>query len=86
MTGFGVSVPSKGIDINRTSDYLGVYTVEMLGVLVALRWVERERIDKVVVCSDSASVLASIRSFNSNSRQGLLYEVLQSVTCGGEGK
>ena len=36
--------------------------------------------DKVLICSDSTSILASIRSFHSNSRQDVLYEVLQSVT------
>ena len=32
------------------------------------------------ICSDSSSVLASFRSFQSKSRQDILYEVLQSVT------
>ena len=78
MTGFGVAVPSKRIELNRrTSDNLSAYTVEMLGVLVALKWVESSQI---VICTDSASVLASMRSFYSSSRQGLLYEVLQSIT------
>ena len=84
MTGFGVVVPSKRIGFNRrTSDNLSVYTVEMLGVLVALKWVESSTVEKIVkelICTDSASVLASMRSFYSSSRQGLLYEVLQSIT------
>ncbi len=81
VTGFGVSVPEKGIGINRrTSDKLGVYTVEMVAVLVALRWVEETCQDKVLICSDSSSVLASLRSFQSSSRQDVLYELLQSVT------
>ena len=54
--------------------------MEMLAVLVALRWVEKTKQDKVLICSDSTSTLASIRSFHSNSRQDVLYEVLQSVT------
>ena len=33
-----------------------------------------------MICTDTASVLASMRSFYSSSRQGLLYEVLQSIT------
>ena len=80
MTGYGVAIPVKRIGINRrTSNKLGVYTVEMLAVLVALRWVEKTKQDKVMICSDSTSILASIRSFHSNSRQDVLYEVLQSV-------
>ncbi|CAJ1057143.1 RNA-directed DNA polymerase from mobile element jockey [Xyrichtys novacula] len=81
VTGLGVVVPSRGIEINRrTSDGLAVNTVEMLGVMIALKWVEKVRVKRVVICTDSASVLASIRSFHSSSRQGLLYEILQSVT------
>ena len=68
MTGFGVVVPSKRIEFNRrTSDNLSVYTVEMLGVLVALKWVESSTVEKIVICTDSASVLASMRSFYSSS-------------------
>ena len=56
-TGFGVAVPERGIGMNRrTTDGLGVHTVEMVVVLVALRWVECSRVGRVVVCSDSASV------------------------------
>ena len=81
VTGFGVTVPAKGIGINRrTSNKLGVYTVEMVAVLVALQWVEKAGLDKALVCSDSSSVLASLRSFHSNSRQDILYSVLQSIT------
>ena len=57
-----------------------MYTVEMLGVLVALKWVESSTEEEIVICTDSASVLASMRLFYSSSRQGLLYEVLQSIT------
>ena len=81
MTGFGVVVPSKGIELNkRTSDHLAVYTVEMLGLISALEWVESTQFKKVVICTDSAAVLASMSSFHSSSRQGLLYEVLELVT------
>ena len=73
VTGYGVAIPVKRIGINRrTSNKLGVYTVEMLAVLVALRWVEKTKQDKVMICSDSTSILASIRSFHSNSRQDVL--------------
>ena len=87
VTGFGVTAPGWGASVSRrTSDGLGVYTVEMVAVLVALRWVEHARVGKVVVCCDSSSVLASLRSFQSSSRQGLLYEVLMSLTrCVGQG-
>ncbi len=42
MTGYGVAIAAKGIGIHRrTSNTEGVYTVEMLAVLVALRWAEK---------------------------------------------
>lgn len=41
VTGIGVAVPTRGIGINRrTTDGLGVYTVEMVAILGALKWVE----------------------------------------------
>lgn len=41
-TGFEVVIPGKVIGINRrTLDKLGVYTVEMSAILIALRWVEK---------------------------------------------
>ncbi len=81
ITGIGVVVPARGIEVNRrTSNNLAVYTVEMVAILVALRWVEKTEIVKVVICSDSAAVLVSLISFHSKSRQDILYEILYSVT------
>ncbi len=54
--------------------------MEMVAILVALRWVEKTEIVKVVICSDSAAVLVSLISFHSKSRQDILYEILYSVT------
>ena len=80
-TGFGVAVPGKGVGIyRRTGDGLGMYTVEMVAVLVALKWVEITAQKKTVICSDSASVLESFTSFHSNSRQDILYQVLHTFT------
>lgn len=63
VTGFGVAVPGKGVGIyRRTGDGLGVYTAEMVAVLVALKWVEITAQKKTVICSDSASV-QSINQF-----------------------
>ncbi len=51
-----------------------------MAILIALQWVEKIGQEKVLICSDSLSVLASLRSFHSKARQDILYEVLQ-VTC-----
>lgn len=88
ITGFGIAVPSKNIEINRrTSDGLAVYTVEMVAILVALKWIECSKLRQVVVCSDSAAVLSSLQSFCSKTRQGMLFTILETISrircCGG---
>lgn len=55
VIGFGVAIPGDG---------LGVYSVEMVAVLVAVKWVEITCQEKMLIHSDSASVLEfSIISF-----------------------
>lgn len=55
MIGFGVAIPGDG---------LGVYSLEVLAVLVAVKWVEITCQEKTLILSDSASVLEfSIISF-----------------------
>ncbi len=49
----------------------------MMAILIALQWVEKLGQEKVLICSDSLSVLASLRSFHSKPWQNILYEVLQ---------
>lgn len=81
MTGFGVALPARGVGINRrTSDGIEVYTVKMVAILVALKWMEITFQEKTVICSNSASVLVSITSSHSDSSQDILYEVLQLLT------
>ncbi len=36
--------------------------------------------DKVVICSDSSAVLKSVQSFKSQSRQDIVYELLECYT------
>ncbi len=75
----------------RSSNKLGVYTVEMMAIFgwkiwvensthCPLQWVEKVGQEKVLICSDSLSVLASLRSFHSKAQQDILYEVLQVNT------
>ena len=48
-----------------------------MAILLALQWVEEDKPDRVVICSDPCAVLMSLQSFRSRSRQDLL-EVLQT--------
>ena len=46
-----------------------------------LQWEEEAKPNRVVICSDSYAMLRSLQTFNSRSRQDLLYEIL--LTYGG---
>ncbi len=48
----------------------------MIGILLALQWVEEHKPDNVLICSDSVAVLKSLRSFKS-SHQDILISILQ---------
>ncbi len=51
------------IDISkRISDHLLVYTAEIVAVIIALKWVEEVKPDRVIVCTDSLAVIKSIQS------------------------
>ncbi len=51
-----------------------------MAILIALQWVEKLGRKRFLICSDSLSVLASLRSFHSKAWQNILYEVLQLNT------
>jgi ribonuclease HI len=71
-------VQESGVAVRKPiTDHLAVYMMELMGVLLALQWLEG-KLDRVVTCSDSCAVLMSLQSFSSRSRQDLLYEVLQT--------
>jgi len=61
----------------RITHHVSVCTAEMIGILMALHCVENVHPMDVVICSDSYSALMSINSGKSESRQDILYEVLQ---------
>ena len=75
-TGAGVYIPEFDVQIcKRLTDELSVYSVEMLSIVVAVQWVEDVQPVRIVVCSDSLSVLSSLSSSKSN-RSDLLLEAL----------
>ncbi len=37
----------------RTTDYLSVYTVELVAIILGLQWIKRRNKNNVVVASDS---------------------------------
>ncbi|XP_013870655.1 uncharacterized protein LOC106522257 [Austrofundulus limnaeus] len=79
-TGFAYVIPELNIHMKqRTSDHLAVYTVEMLAILMALQWVEQNKIRRVLICSDSLSSFISIANFSSESHIELVYEIHEII-------
>jgi ribonuclease HI len=80
LTAAAVFIPHFKYSIERRiTDHVSVYTAEMIGILMALQWVEEVHPRDVVICSDSYSALMSINSGKSASRQDILYEILQNL-------
>lgn len=77
--GVGIHIPEFKINMSkRLSDQLSVYTAEIVAVIIALQWVEEVRPDRVVICTDSLSVIKSIQSMES-AREDLLLELNHSL-------
>ncbi|KAG5278648.1 hypothetical protein AALO_G00101240 [Alosa alosa] len=73
----GASIVVRGVGVGsfwRLTDEVSVYSTEIIAIAKALEWVEEARPERVVICSDSASVLSSLQSFRS-CRMDILYEV-----------
>lgn len=66
----------------KSNKGFSVYTAEMIE---GLQWIEHNRLDKVVICSDSASILNSISSSRSESEDLLMefYSLLHRVKAKG---
>ena len=78
-TGTAIFIPKFNIGIkNRTSNHLSVYAVEMMGIILALQWVEDSSQYKVTIATDSISTLTSVQSGNS-CRQDLLLEISNQI-------
>ena len=78
VTGAAVVVVEEGVVISRRlSDNLSIYGVELVGVLLAMRWVEQSRVKEVLICSDSVGVLVSIRNGGGRYHHEELREILE---------
>ncbi len=62
----------------RTTDYLSVYTLELVAIILGLQWIEWRNKNNVVVASDSLSALISIGSGKS-CRLDILNEIYQII-------
>lgn len=67
----------KVVVAKRLTDNLAVYTRELVAICLALHWVADNKPSRVVIASDSSSVLLSIGNRRSESRQDIVYEIMQ---------
>lgn len=77
-TAAAIHIPKFGITIKkRLTNNLSVYTTEVIAIIIVLQWAEEVGPEKMVVCSDSLSVLQSIQTGQSSCRPDLILEVQQ---------
>ena len=67
------------MDFGSTPNGKSVFTTELLTIVWALRWMEDIRPNKVVICSDSAAALMSLREAKSKARPDFINEIFLSV-------
>ena len=60
----------------RLSEGVSVYTTQLLAIIWAMQWVEEVRPGPVVICSDSASVLMTLKEGGLGARSDLMVELL----------
>ncbi len=73
ITGIGVYIPEFRISISkRLTSKLSIYAVEMVAIIIGLTWEVKP--GRVVICSDSASVLTSLFTHHS-AREDLMCEI-----------
>ena len=74
--GFGVYIEQLEIKlVVRITDESSVFTTELVAILWALGWVERERPKEVLICSDSAAALQAIETGKSKARPDIVSEI-----------
>ena len=75
-TGAGICIPEFDVNLCKglTND-LSVWSTEMVAVIVGLQWIEDVQPSRVVICSDSESLLCSLRSGKSE-REDLGVEIM----------
>lgn len=69
----------------RITDYVAVYTGELVAILLALNWVEDAPVGRYLVCLDSSSALVSTGNMSSNSRQDIVFDFIYCIELNTEG-
>ncbi len=76
-TGAAFFIPHCEVAVKkRASDHLSAYTAELLGILLALKWVGENDQSNVIMASDR---LSEIKSGKSSCRQDIVYEIFHEL-------
>ena len=74
-------IPRYQIGISkRTSDWVSVYAVELVAIILALEWAEGIQDRKILICSDSVSSMSSIKSGACKVHHDIIYKILLTNT------
>ena len=65
---------------SKLDDNLRVYSSELIAILMALRGVNRNKLEKLVILTDSLSSVQSINSGKSRTRQDVLDQILRGIS------
>lgn len=68
------------------SDFLNRVTEELYAVLMAIEWVKQSQSSKILICSDSKSVLQGIKSDLSTNHQELINKIINHSNIVTQGK
>ena len=78
--GFGWVVPELKLARScRVNEGVSIYTAELLAILAVIKWIGNGKKKCVIICSDSASVLTTIKGGNLGARPDLMVELLETL-------
>lgn len=81
LTWTAVYIPQYEIAIiKRTTNNLSVYTVELMGVLIALNWIQENNVNNATIATDSWSALLRIKTMKS-CRLDVINEIHWNIFC-----
>jgi ribonuclease HI len=75
-TAAAMVIPERKVQLGRRlPDYCSIYTAEFWAILEALKWIEENKPNKTVIISDSLSVLSSIQTNTTRTRENFLNQI-----------
>lgn len=77
--GYSSVIPSHDIVIkHRISSYASIFTAEALAILTSLRAIRSNNLERVVILTDSLSVLVALRDLSfSKTKSHIIYQILE---------